>query len=705
MLVAASALVLLAADGAARADEDADAQTRATLTAQLTSLLNDLAGRLPADVSGALAKNDDIKSALDQLDAVKGEDSAAASLLSQWRDEVALFPAAANALAQLTTAQDQYASFDATCQAQDAALRAQLKKYVDDKNTNGLTEAPPLAQSALAPLKPTWDAAEAMNTTLTDAHDTIGNFKGDGAWSTARDNLKRGGDDAWTKWDRNRQEYTRSCTPLLSPNDHPALVATVKFLGDLKAARDQLVDTMRMNVRGVATTVSDATSSSDDGLIASSEARANQIQTNLADLTPLAGTDAPANTMLTKWPQILKDFLNAESALRQLKQFQHTLDNGRDTCNSAGRQLQNAINDALQNTNDPKGAATTLTTNAKSLAAPIVDSLARATASLDTVKKARDTVKAFAPDDDSWKEVSTAMAQSADALEQYWEGMLAQSHASCDVVAKADGNPDVVAALGIMTQTGQNAAAGFIALADRWMADARACYRVDCDGMQSIWTAFCGDDWEEGDDPDKDGGRSAANDIRSQMQSTIQPVLDRYAAVEAAAQVPLNNPDTHDDTQHKYDDLKAVHDKLQSLPQTGAYRGADHPLVQHAIEYGKQRHRDMSDGCDVADKSFPGSDERPDCVVFADCIIYEFKPDNQKAIDKGNRQLDNYRELVRRYYQDLIDNGGSADDDHGGSGAIQKLTDAKCIDDDKKIAFKTEVKTYSMCENEYQCVQ
>ena len=122
---------------------------------------------------------------------------------------------------------------------------------------------------------------------------------------------------------------------------------------------------------------------------------------------------------------------------------------------------------------------------------------------MDTVKKARDNVKAFAPDDDAWKEVAAAMAQSADTLEQYWEGMLTQSHASCDIVAKADGNPDIVAALSVITQTGQNAAAGFIALADRWMADARACYRVDCDGMQSIWSAFCGDDWEEATIPTK----------------------------------------------------------------------------------------------------------------------------------------------------------------------------------------------------------
>ena len=147
-----------------------------------------------------------------------------------------------------------------------------------------------------------------------------------------------------------------------------------------------------------------------------------------------------------------------------------------------------------------------------------------------------------------------------------------------------------------------------------------------------------------------------------------------------------------------------MRDKLQSLPQNGAYRGADHPLVQHAIEYGKQQHTSMSSSfrCDVADQQFDSSD-RPDCVVFASCTIYELKPNNSAAKAKGEKQLDDYLKLVTDYYQKLIDSGDSADSDHGGSDAISKL--AGCIGDDKKIVFKTEVATYDMCENEYQCVQ
>lgn len=702
LLVATAA----AASGRARAqDDNGDAQKRAALITQLNALATDLAGRIPGDLGGALSKNGDIKSALDQLDAVKGDDTAASDIVSHWRDYVARFPDGANALQQLLTAQDRYKELDSTCQGQDAALRAQLKKYVDDKNTNGITEIPPLADSALAPVKTTVDEAEAANGTLSSARDSAGGFDGDGPWATVRDGLTRAAHDAWARWDRNRQDYTRSCTPLLQPSSHPAVVETLKFLTDLKTTRDGLIDSLRMQVRGVATGVADAASQSDDNIIAGTEARANLIQNGLADLEPLEGTDPTANQLASRWPQILKDYLNAESALRQLKQYQHTLDSGTDTCNSAGRQLQNEISNALQNAGDPKGAANTLILDSKNIAAPIVSSLSQADASRATVQKARDAVKAFAPDDDSWKEVAAALAGSADALEQYWENMLAQAHSTCDVVAKGDGNPDIVAALGILTQTGQDAFKGFVALADRWIADARACYRVDCDGMTSIWTAFCGDDWEDGDDPDKDGARSAANDIRSKMQSLIDPVLSRFASVDAAAQVPLNNPDTRDDAQRKYDELKAVQAKLQSLPQSGAYRGADHPLVQHAIEYGKQQHGSMSSSfnCDVYDKRFGSDDERPDCIVFSDCAIYEFKPDNQRARDKGFDQLRGYLESVTRYYQGLIDSGDSADSDHGGSDALQKL--AGCIGDDKKITFKTDVKTYNMCENEYQCAE
>jgi hypothetical protein len=702
-------LLILLASSPAWSDENDDAQKRAATITELNGLLADLVGRAGSDVDGALGVNDRIKSKLDELDSVKGDDATAAEMVSSWRQQTAAFPDAANALKQLSTTQDKYKDLDSTCQGQDAAFRAQLKKYVDDKNTNGLTEIPPLADGSLAPIKTTVDEAEAANSALASARERIGGFTADGPWTAVRDKLVQAGEAAWATWDKNRNDYTRSCTPLLKPQEHPAVVETLKFLADLKAARDALIDKLRQQVRGVAQDLAGAPSASDDGVIAGTEGKANQIQSDVAALDPMKGSDPLCNQIVSRWPQTLKDYLNAQSALRQLKQYQHTLDKGPDTCKAAAQQLQDKIAGALQNKADPKGAANSLVADAKTIGAPLADALSKADASKDTVQKARDAAKAFNSDDESWKEVDVALANAADALAQYWQNALGQSHAACDVVAKGENNPDIVNAVAMLTATGQDALKAFVAMADQWIADARACYRVDCDGMKSIWNGFCGDDWEEGDDPDKDGGRSAAKDVGDKMQALIDPVLARFAGVTAAAQVPLNNPDTKDDAQRKYDEVTAQRDKLQKLKDNGSYRGADHPYIQHAIEYGKQQHKSMTSSfnCDVADQPF-GDAGRPDCIVFADCEIYEFKPNNSWAKDKGWRQLHDYQEAVTEYYQGLLDQWQdasspppAADSNRGGSDALIKL--AKCYGDDKKISFGTDVKFYDMCENEYQC--
>ncbi|HEX9102939.1 MAG TPA: hypothetical protein VF997_12090, partial [Polyangia bacterium] len=274
-----AAATLLAALAPAAANADDDAQKRADLMAQLDGLVDNLAARVGGgDLDAALSIDDQIKGKLDELDGVKGDDSAAAERVSRWRDAAGKFPDAANALEQLLAVKDKYRDFDATCQGQDAALRAQLKKYVDDKNSAGLTEIPPLVESALAPIKSTFDEAEAANQQQSDRRGRASGFDADGAWSAVRDKLRDGAQSAGGVWDKNRGDYTRSCAPLLTPKDHPAVVETLRFLGDLKQTRDALIDRLKQQVRQVAQDVAGAPSQSDDGVLAATESKANAIQ-------------------------------------------------------------------------------------------------------------------------------------------------------------------------------------------------------------------------------------------------------------------------------------------------------------------------------------------------------------------------------------------------------------------------------------------
>ncbi len=219
-----------------------------------------------------------------------------------------------------------------------------------------------------------------------------------------------------------------------------------------------------------------------------------------------------------------------------------------------------------------------------------------------------------------------------------------------------------------------------------------------------MWDAYCGDDWEPGDDPNKDNGIDLVNDLKSKMRDRMQPVIDTYAQTVAASQSPLANPATQADAQRRLDDLKAEKDKLDRIAAGGAFRGADHPMIRYAIDYGVAQHTSMqsSYGCDAHDVGF-GTSDRPDCIVLERCMIYEFKPDNDRAKRNGRVQLDRYKPLVENYYTNLVRNGQDADSDHGGSGAIAKLKQAGCVSDDGTVTFNTAVAPYAMCANNYQC--
>jgi len=137
--------------------------------------------------------------------------------------------------------------------------------------------------------------------------------------------------------------------------------------------------------------------------------------------------------------------------------------------------------------------------------------------------------------------------------------------------------------------------------------------------------------------------------------------------------------------------------------------------VQYAIEYGKQQHKDMCDeyGGDpkVCDKNFPGFNGRPDLVTVegGHLVVYEFKPDNSKAKDKGERQVQGYLPGVVEYYQAFFEDGrnagtqGEPDDDHGGKKFLQELKASKDTwsSDGSHLEAIPEVKTYNMCEKKF----
>lgn len=251
--------------------------------------------------------------------------------------------------------------------------------------------------------------------------------------------------------------------------------------------------------------------------------------------------------------------------------------------------------------------------------------------------------------------------------------------------------------------------------ADAWISKCKEIYRLDCDDMKQIWEAYCST-YDVTQERDRDAARSVAEKMKDDAQSPIQHQLDEYEHLKSDAE-RLKTGDTESQAGRILDAMKTEAERLEKL-KNGAWRGANNPLIQFAIEYGRQKHEDMGRSsdfyCDVVDKDIPGAEGRPDCISARRCMVYEFKPDNDRAKGEGGKQLDRYVPAVNQYYSNFINRKETPDSDHGGSDIIKRIHENKdCYEGDWpdggdpageiKTKFRGEVRTYRPCENTYEC--
>src|SRR5258707_5424474 len=252
--------------------------------------------------------------------------------------------------------------------------------------------------------------------------------------------------------------------------------------------------------------------------------------------------------------------------------------------------------------------------------------------------------------------------------------------------------------------------------ADAWISKSKEIYRLDCDDMKQIWGAYCSE-YDVTQERDRDAARSVADKMKDEAQSAIQRQLDEYGRLKSDAE-RLKTGDTESQAAKILAAMQTEVDRLEKLKDKGAWRGSNHPLIQYAMEYGKQKHEDMGRSsdfyCDVVDKEISGADGRPDCISARRCMVYEFKPDNDRAKSKGQEQLSRYVPAVNQYYSALITRKDTPDSDRGGSDIIKRIHENKdCYEGDWpdggdpkgeiRTKFKGEVRAYRPCENTYEC--
>lgn len=252
--------------------------------------------------------------------------------------------------------------------------------------------------------------------------------------------------------------------------------------------------------------------------------------------------------------------------------------------------------------------------------------------------------------------------------------------------------------------------------ADAWIAKSKEVYRLDCDDMKQIWEAYC-KQYDVTQERDRDAASRVADQMKSGAQPAIQSQLEEYGRLKSDVE-RLKTGETESQASKILDAMETEAKRLEALKDKGAWRGSNNPLIQYAMEYGKQKHEDMGRSsdfyCDVVDKEIPGADGRPDCISARNCMVYEFKPDSDSAKGRGQEQLSRYVPAVNQYYSGLITQKETPDSDRGGSDIIKRIHENKnCYDGDWpdggdpngeiRTKFTGEVRTYRPCENNYEC--
>lgn len=242
------------------------AQGKAALYAQLEDRLKraeasirDLASdSSPSKVNDARSAINDVDGLVRQIDNIKGTDKKANHIASEWPGYVRNFASPATALVGLKEAQHQLDGVTAKCQTATRELVSALKKFVDDKDPDGLTEGPKLAEAAGDKYTRAITGMENARSTLRSLVATAGTFDArDERWAPLKRAIKDSADKMYEYWDAKTKEVHAACDDLAKGARNPAVERLLADLGgktqsDLKDFQD-LVKAWETDARGVYT--------------------------------------------------------------------------------------------------------------------------------------------------------------------------------------------------------------------------------------------------------------------------------------------------------------------------------------------------------------------------------------------------------------------------------------------------------------------
>lgn len=252
---------------------------------------------------------------------------------------------------------------------------------------------------------------------------------------------------------------------------------------------------------------------------------------------------------------------------------------------------------------------------------------------------------------------------------------------------------------------------------EEFQAAAQEIYRFDEEAMEAIREAYCGLLDPNSQAYNRDFAAEIGLNYQQQQEDQWEEVMDQVGPlIEALETLQENlgqeNPEKAERAEALLESVVKEASTLQDLGEGIVLRGANHPFVQFAINYGIQKHKDLcslGESPKVCDKTWPTlGDRRPD-LVYVDSSglwILEFKPNNDRAISEGEKQVRDYVDGVEAYFQNFFPEGRAGgyksipDSDHGGEEMVKKLlaTDEVWTSNGDAVEASWKVVTYDRCQ-------
>ncbi|MBC7673917.1 MAG: hypothetical protein H7247_15975, partial [Polaromonas sp.] len=427
------------------------------------------------------------------------------------------------------------------------------------------------------------------------------------------------------------------------------------------------------------------------------------ISYHVDQLERVQGSDREAVRRVKAWRDLGRAARDELTALRTLKESEFRADAAPAKCGAAVASLEQLIRQYVD-AHDPKGRAE-IAARARDVGAPLKEALDKTDAQHSIMERALSDAQHFDVGEPSWRDVKDKASHSASVMFDDWKQKRAAAHAACDEIAKGEQSPLVVNALRELETSYRAGRSDLDVLVTKFNAfsnEASELRRWDDEDTETLRNLFCQAEESFGDSTEgakyEAAAKAVADGLVSRVSARWSALKAEQADIAALATKLLASKD--EDVQTRASTIRTntgtIFSSLKNINEGRLY-GSNNPKIRSKIEYGKSQHlTEQNNLCSGNAEITLWSGSRIDCVVAAGgvCSIYEIKPENSRAKEKGMLRAEQYENEVLEAFATV---SSKTEADRAARFEGRRAIFLKCIDSNNAMKVTHDVRTYPYC--------